>query len=372
MRIPPRTRHLRRPEGRREARGLGATIREVARSAGVSVATVSRVLNGKGPVTEATSRRVHTAAERLRYVPHGGARSLITRRTNAIGVLLPDLFGEFFSEAIRGIDRAARSAGYQLLVSGSHGDGGEAKAALRAMRGRVDGLVVMSPNVDGPTLSANLPEGWPVMLLNCAVDGAAFDSINVDNAGGAAAMVRHLAAQGHRRIAHVSGPADNWDAQERLRGYRNAVREAGGETARALEVPGDFTEEAGYRAARVVVGMRPRPTAIFAANDAMAIGLLSAFQEMGVRVPHDVAVGGFDDIPIGRFVTPALSSVSVSIADLGARAMARLLAALEDGRRHVPRHETLPTRLVVRRSSGSRPPKPPTPSRKAQPRRKDS
>jgi LacI family transcriptional regulator len=370
-RTPPETRRPRPRRGRRKARAAGATIREVARAAGVSVATVSRVLNGKGPVREATGRRVRAAADRLRYVPHTGARSLITRRTNAIGVLLPDLFGEFFSEAIRGMDRAARGAGYQLLVSGSHGDRAQAEAALRAMRGRVDGLVVMSPSVDGPTLSANLPEGWPVMLLNCAVDGAAFDSINIDNEGGAAAMVEHLAGLGHRRIAHVTGPADNWDARERLRGYRRAVRAGGVEGARALEVPGDFTEESGYRAARLVLGMRPRPTAIFAANDSMAIGLLSAFQAMGVRVPGDIAVGGFDDIPIARFMTPPLTSVSVSIADLGARAMERLLAALKDGNRHVPRHETLPARLVARRSSGSRFPKLPTSPRQSHTRRKD-
>lgn len=372
LRTPPETRRPRPRRGRRETDARSATIREVARAAGVSVATVSRVLNDKGPVREDTTRGVRAAADRLRYVPHGGARSLITRRTNAIGVLLPDLFGEFFSEAIRGIDRAARPAGYQLLVSGSHGDRAQAETALRAMRGRVDGLVVMSPSVDGPTLSANLPEGWPVMLLNCAVDGAAFDSINIDNEGGAAAMVRHLAALGHRRIAHVTGPADNWDAHERLRGYRGAVRAAGAEDARELEVAGDFTEESGYRAARHVLGMQPPPTAIFAANDSMAIGLLSAFQEVGVRVPGDIAVGGFDDIPIARFMTPPLSSVAVSIADLGTRAMERLLAALKDGRRHVPRHETLPAHLVARRSSGSRTQKPPASSRHSRIRRKDS
>jgi LacI family transcriptional regulator len=151
----------------------------------------------------------------------------------------------------------------------------------------------------------------------------------------------------------VRGPANNWDARERLRGYRRAVLAAGGEPARALEVPGDFTEESGYRAAALVLGMRPRPTAIFAANDSMAIGLLSAFQEMGVRVPDDVSVGGFDDIPIARFMTPALSSVAVSIADLGTHALERLLAALREGRRHVARHEILPATLVVRRSTGT-------------------
>ena len=143
------------------------------------------------------------------------------------------------------------------------------------------------------------------------------------------------------------------------------------EDTRELEVAGDFTEESGYRAARFVLAMKPLPTAIFAANDSMAIGLLSAFQETGVRVPADIAVGGFDDIPIARFMTPPLSSVAVSIADLGARAMERLLAALKDGRRHVPRHETLPTRLVPRRSSGSRSPKTSASSRHSHTRRKD-
>lgn len=346
-----------------------ATIREVARAAGVSVATVSRALNGKGPVRAETRHRVHTVAERLRYVPDGAARSLITRKSHTIGVLLPDLFGEFFSEAIRGIDIAARGAGYQLLVSGSHGDRAQALAALRAMRGRVDGLIVMSPSVDVPTLAANLPDGWPAILLNCAVDGAAFDSINIDNEGGAFAMVKHLAEGGHRRIAHLMGPPENGDARERLQGYRRGVREGRADETRELEVPGDFTEESGYRVARSMLGMRPRPTAIFAANDSMAIGLLAAFQEMGVRVPGDVALGGFDDIPIARFMTPPLSSVSVSIAALGARAMERLLAALKNGSRHVPRHETVPTRLVVRRSSISRSPKPSTSSRHARTRR---
>jgi LacI family transcriptional regulator len=314
---------------------------------------------------------VRAAAEGLRYVPHGGARSLITRRTNTIGVLLPDLFGEFFSEAIRGVDLAARGAGYQLLVSGSHGDRAPAEAALRAMRGRVDGLIVMSPNVDGSTLRANLPDGWPVMLLNCALDGQKFDSINIDNEGGAFAMVNHFVERGHRRIAHVTGPVENWDARERIRGYRRALRAAGIDEAGSLEIPGNFTEESGYSAARRVLTLRPRPTAIFAANDSMAVGLLSAFQELGVRVPGDIALGGFDDIPIARFMTPPLSSVAVSIAALGARAVQRLLAALRDGSRHVPCHETLPTRLVPRRSSGSRSPKPPTSSRHSRTRRKD-
>jgi len=332
---------------------MSVTIKEVAREAGVSVATVSRVFNEKGPVREETRRRIREVAERLRYMPHGAARSLITNKTSTVRVLLPDIYGEFFSEVIRGIDSAARGSGYHLLVSGSHEDRGEIEALIRAMRGRVDGLIVMSPHVDAQTLQRNLPEALPVVLLNCLVDGSSFDSINIDNSGGAAAMVRHLARLGHRTIAHVTGAPGNYDARERLCGYREALRSLSLDCGAELEIEGDFTEESGYRAGGQLAGLRDRPTAVFAANDSMAIGCLSALREAGLRVPEDIAVAGFDDIPIARFVTPPLTSVHVSIAQLGARAMDRLLHALRAGNAHERRHETLPATLVVRKSCGA-------------------
>jgi LacI family transcriptional regulator len=331
---------------------MSVTIKQVAAQAGVSVATVSRVLNDKGPVAEQTKRKIRTVAERLRYVPHGAARSLITRKTNTLGVLLPDIYGEFFSEIIRGMDHAARSRGYHLLVSSSHGDRSEIEAVLRATRGRVDGLIVMSPDVDVKTLQANLPETLPIVMLNCRGKGSSFDSITVDNYAGAFAMVRHLASLGHRRIALVKGPPRNYDAGERLRGYREATRKLSLEQSRELEMEGDFTEEAGHLAGERVLALKPRPTAIFATNDAMAIGVLSALHGAGLVIPQDVAVAGFDDIPICRFVSPPLSSVHVAIPELGARAIERLLHVIETKNTHTRQHETLPTTLVVRGSCG--------------------
>ena len=155
------------------------TIKDVAAQAGVSVATISRVLNGKGPVRESTSRRVKETAQALRYAPHGVARSLSTRRTNTIGLLLPDLHGEFFSEVIRGIDIEARQCGYHLLVSGFHSDQGEMSAVLQAMRGRVDGLIVMSPDREAAALWGQLPLGLPAVLLNSVGDKAR--AITIDN-----------------------------------------------------------------------------------------------------------------------------------------------------------------------------------------------
>ena len=337
------------PPGSGNLRPRNATIKDVAREAGVSVATVSRVLNGKGPVSEAARARIRGVAERLRYSPHGAARSLITNRTAAIGVLLPDIHGEFFSELIRGIDLASRRRGYHLLVAGSHGDRAEVEAVLRATRGRVDGLIVMSPDLDAHTLRANLPETLPAVLLNCPGDGA-FDSITIDNHGGARAMVRYLIGLGHRRIALVNGPVGNFDASERRRGYRDALCELPGGGSDDLEFEGDFSEEAGYRAGTRILALGKRPTAVFAANDGMAIGALSAFRDAGVRVPDDISLAGFDDIPISRFTAPTLSSVRVPIAELGALAITRLLHALETESRPERLHRTLATTPVFRQS----------------------
>lgn len=331
---------------------MGVTIKQVAIEAGVSIATVSRVLNDKGTTSEATRRRVEEVVARLRYVPHGAARSLITNRTNAIGVVLPDIHGEFFSEVIRGMDRVAWGNGYHLLVSSSHADRSGLKEVLRAIYGRVDGLILMTPDVDGDTLRSFVPSRVPVVLLNCHDTGGAFDSIGVDNFGGARAMARHLTARGHRRIAIVTGPAGNTDARERLRGFREELARDGGPAVAGVELAGDFGEASGFDAGRRLLHLTPRPSAVFAANDAMAIGVLAALQEAGVRVPEEIAVAGFDDIPIARFVAPPLSSVGVDIAALGARATERVLEMLACGTDPQRVQETQPTSLVIRRSCG--------------------
>jgi LacI family transcriptional regulator len=328
------------------------TIREVARAAGVSVATVSRVLNDSGPVAVDTRDRIRRVAGEMRYIPNGAARSLSTRRTGTMGVLLPDLYGEFFSEVIRGLDQAAQRSSYHLLLSSSHNDRSDLVAALQAMRGRVDGLVVMSPHIDVAVLAANLPESLPAVLLNSPLADGAFDTLSVDNRGGARAMVAHLAGHGHRRIAMIRGPGHNRDAAERLRGYRAALAGAGLAADPALEVEGDFTEECGYHGVRALLGLAEPPTAVFAANDSTAVGAMSALREAGISIPAQVAVAGFDDIPISRYLTPALSSVRVSISELGARAMEQLVRAVAGENRHERIHQTLPTALVIRESCG--------------------
>jgi LacI family transcriptional regulator len=327
------------------------TIKDVAREAGVSVATVSRVWNDAAFVSPDTRQRVAEVAARLGYSPHGAARSLITRTTHALGVLLPDLYGEFFSEIIRGIDHTAQRNGYHILVSSSHDSKDEIDAALRSMRGRVDGMIIMSPDLEAQQTLHALQGSFPVVLLNGGAESKAFDTITIENHEGAYAMVRHLVKRGHRRIAMIGGPERNYDAAERLRGYRTALEEGGIRYDDSLVLKGNFSELSGHRAAEALLAIDPRPTAIFAANDSMAIGALSALREHGLRVPEDIAVAGFDDIPMARYMNPPLSTVHVDISKLGERATALLLSSLQEGNRPRQQHQ-LSTTLVIRSSCG--------------------
>jgi LacI family transcriptional regulator len=311
------------------------------------------VINNSGPVHEDTRRRIDEVAARLRYTPNSAARTLSTRRTQTIGVVLPDLYGEFFSEVIRGIDQMVQQSGWHMLLSSSHNERAEIEVALRAMRGRVDGLIVMSPDLDGDVLARNLPDGLPVVLLNCGVDDRIYDSLNIDNRGGAFAVIEHLVKLGHRRIGLITGPARNYDARERLGGAHDALRAAGVAIPAELEVAGDFSESSGHAAALELLALGERPTAIFALNDSMAIGALSALSESDVTVPEQMAVAGFDDIPIAAYANPPLTTVRVSIPVLGGQAVRRvfeMIAAAAGGER---RQEVLPVELVVRRSCGT-------------------
>jgi len=336
---------------------MPATIRDVARAAGVSVATVSRALNGADNVLPDTKQRILDAARALRFTPSGAARSLITRRTDTIGALLPDLHGEYFSEFIRGIDQAARARGLHLLVSSSHGNADEAAAALRAMNGRVDGLLVMSPHADADFLSHNLPANLPAVMVNTHIDLPGHAAFVVDNFGGARTMTRHLASAGRKRIAFIGGPEGNHESQERLRGYRDGLRTG----AREMVFEGDFTQESGWSAGRRIAQSKPRPDAVFAANDMMAIGCLAALGEAGLRVPDDVALAGFDDIPIARYVAPSLTTIRVPISGLGTAALDALCKAVETPQAKASRTTVLPVELVVRNSCGAGPPARPLP-----------
>lgn len=332
-----------------------ATIRDVAKTAGVSIATVSRVFNGNTAVSEDTALQVWAAASALDYWPNGAARSLTTSRSNTLGVLLPDLFGDFFSEVIRGIDQLAKREKYQTLVSGSHASVEDVLTATRAMRGRIDGLVMMAPDSITVESVTRIRRRLPVVLISppFAVDGCS--SVSVASFSGARAAVAHLVGLGHREIAMVAGPVGNVDAEERLRGYRRGLAEAGISPRDELVVQGDFRESSGYAAAAALLDRRPRPTAVFAANDCMAIGLMSALGNAGLSVPQDMAVVGFDNITMAQYMRPPLTTVHVDAYALGQKAVRLMLDALADPEGEKVTVQTIDAVLKVRSSCGARP-----------------
>ncbi len=326
-----------------------ATIRDVARAADVSVASVSRVLNRHDNVRPALRERVEAAARRLGYVPHAGARSLSLSRSNAIGVVLPDLHGEFFSELLRGMDREASARGLQLLLSNMHDDPARGVEALHTMRGRVDGLVVMAPHIDPDLLFGNMPPGIPTILVNCAPHHQPRPELRIDNGAGARTMVEHLVATGRRRILHLAGPVGNVDADERVAGYLSAMAVAGLEP---MVERGTFLEESGVAIAERLLAEGRDIDAVFAANDMMAIGVLMALRRAGVPVPERIAVAGFDDVPLARLISPSLTTLRIDIARLGERAVARLIDLIGGSDDRSIEHRA-PV-LVVRETSISR------------------
>lgn len=330
-----------------------ATIKDVAREAQVSTATVSRVFNHSSLVRNATQIEVRRVAQRLNYWPNGLARSLITNRTHTLGVLLPELHGEFFSGVIRGLDLTARKAGFHLLVSSSHSDTEELVSALRSMRGRIDGLVVMAPEVDAPAVIRRCAGSVPIVLIDPRHRIPGYENISIANFEGAYAVVRHLIGLGHRTIAAVTGPEKNVDARQRRSGYRAALRDAGIDRDPAYELRGDFTEPSGHRAGKALLALDPLPRAVFVGNDHMAVGVLRALSDAKVRVPEQIALAGFDDIETAQYLDPPLTTVRVDTFRIGERAIERLLHAVSGSDPGDRSQEVQPTTVVVRRSCGA-------------------
>jgi LacI family transcriptional regulator len=222
------------------------------------------------------------------------------------------------------------------------------------MSGRVDGFILMSPHLDSETLVTRYLRSIPTVILSSSEAGGTHDSIRIDNVGGAQQVMRHLISLGHRRIAIVKGDPGNEDGRERLAGYHAELRANNIDVRDELIVAGDFTEQSGYAAGRILLDLMNPPTAVFASNDEMAIGVLRSFREGGIKVPEEIAVAGFDDIQISSLIHPSLTSVHVDISDLGSLAAERLIEILANGtKRKTIKSIVLPCRLVIRDSTPS-------------------
>ncbi|MEU7427588.1 LacI family DNA-binding transcriptional regulator [Streptomyces sp. NPDC040750] len=337
------------------------TLEAVAARAGVSRATVSRVVNGGDGVRESLAERVRQAVAELGYVPNQAARSLVTKRHDAVAVVIAEpetrVFTDpFFALQLRGISKELTARDNQLVLLLTEGRDDHARVARYLAGGHVDGALVFSLHLDDPLPGLIRAAGVPTVFGgrpgwgDSSPEGIA-DAVYVDcdNRGGARTAVRHLVGLGRRRVAHITGALDQTSAVDRLDGYRDVMREVSGASDPRLVEEGDFTPAGGERAMRALLERCPDVDAVFAANDLTALGALRVLRERGRRVPEDVAVIGFDDmVPVAEQTDPPLTTVRQDIEEMG-RLMARLLLA---GPTREPAPAViLPTHLIHRSSA---------------------
>jgi LacI family transcriptional regulator, repressor for deo operon, udp, cdd, tsx, nupC, and nupG len=330
-----------------------ARIKEVARLASVSTATVSRALASPHQVSPETRARVMAAVAKVGYVPNPAARSLRSRKTNMVLVVLPDLGNIFFSQVLRGIEEELFANGYGMIIGDINGAAEkEAGFAAFASAGQVDGVLLLNGRMLCQEAGAPAqPLGVPVVALCEAIEDAEIPQIEASNREAACQMTEYLAGLGHRSIGYVRGPAANVLEKERLSGYRDGLERAGLVFNPELVWQGDYKLETGALIGQRIIARQDRPTAIFCSNDEMAIGLLRALAQAGLRVPQDMSVAGFDDIEFAGMAIPALTTIRQPRRELGRQGALALLELLQG--RTPPKRLRLDTQLIERASTAA-------------------
>ena len=331
------------------------TLEVVAELAGVSRATVSRVVNGSPKVSPEVVVAVNKAISALGYVPNRAARTLVTRRTDTIVLIMherPDTVFEdpFFANVLRGVNAAMSTTDLQLVLLHARGDQRRERALRYVCNGHVDGALLISLHGDDPMPTAIMAAGVPIVAMGRPPSERRTDYVDADNVGGGREAVRHLIAAGRRCLATVAGPMDMSPGVDRLRGYVDTTRTVGLEDAATRIAYGDFTEAAGYREMKQLLGQTPEIDGVFVASDLMGIGALRALHDLGRRVPEDVAVVGFDDAPLALYADPPLTTIRQPVELLGQEMVRLLLHRLGDPDGD-PESIVLPTELVVRSSA---------------------
>lgn len=305
-------------------------MREVADACGVSMSTVSRVINGTPLVAEDKVRAVRAAIERLGFVPNTVARALVGGRTQTIGLLVQHFESPCYALMLRGIEETLSQAGFALVVASGHWHRDEEVQCVQSLRARqVDGLIVLTGQLEDAFL-VQLAQALPVVVTGRQLQAPGLHSLVSDDFEGARSATRHLLQQGHTRIAHITGDPGHPDALERERGWRAALHEAGIGSDPALRLAGDYLESGGARAATALLAAGTPFTAIFAANDQMAAGAAQVLHRQGLRVPEDVSIVGFDDLLAAAHAIPPRTTVSLSVGELGRRAASAMLDLLAE------------------------------------------
>jgi LacI family transcriptional regulator len=335
-------------------------LRDVAELAGVHPATASRALNPatRGLVNDETANRVAKAAAKLGYTPNPIARSLKTSRSGSIGVVIPDLTNPLFPPIVRGIDDALAAGGYNALLVNTDNDSEREAAQVASLRARqVEGLIIGTARLDDPLLRRLADEGCPMVLINRRVDSPSLPSVTGDDASGVHLALRHLAALGHRRVAHLAGPQWTSTGQERLRAYRQGVAELGlVDDPDLVVVCGGWTETSGATGLAELLDRGTGCTAVLAGNDLLALGCYDVVRERDIACPDELSIVGFNDMPIVDKLRPSLTTVHIPHYQVGTEAGRLLLERLADPGAPV-KSVLLPVQLVVRDSTAAPPPR---------------
>ena len=333
-----------------------STIVEVAKRASVSIATVSNVIRGTRKVSPELQERVQTAIRELDYYPNAIARSLKVKQTRMLGMVLPDITNPFFPGIIRGAEDTAFARDYFLVTANTDEQIGRERRLVSALRSyRVDGiLLATAPGNDTSHIRSTIASGVSVVCLDRPVSGVNADAVLLDNVRGGRECVRHLIQSGHRRIAIITGQLKAQNARERLQGYEEALNEAGIALDQALVLEGDFREESGYRLGKYMVQSNMKASAVLVCNGVMTLGVLSAFEELGVQCPEHIAIATFDDPTVDHSFHSHLTAVIQPIYEMGARAATILMDRIEGKLTGDPSIVRVVPTLVIRDST--RPP----------------
>jgi LacI family transcriptional regulator len=324
-----------------------SSIREVSSLAGVSISTVSRVLNGTAPVADGTKQRVLEAVQSLNYQPNAFARSLVTNRSGCLGVIVGEINSPFFGELLHGVEGAAETAGMHLIVSSGHAQEVTETMALHFLQQRrPDAMIVHAEALRDEDLQRLIYKTIPTVFMGRYVEG--LPCVYLDNEKGGFMATDYLIEQGHERIAHLGGSLHIPDSVARLKGYQRALGFHDLFYDTSLVVEGNFSEPSGQEKMRELLSRSKDFTALFVANDQMAAGALKALREAGLRVPEDVSVIGYDDLPLSKFLYPLLTTIRQPLADMGGAGVAIALALLNDQETEVIRK--FEPQLILRES----------------------
>ena len=328
-----------------------ATIKSVAQRAGVTTTTVSRALNNKPDISPATKARILAIAEEMGYVPSALARNLASQRTHTVGLVVRTIADQWVAEVVPALEDGLRDAGYGVFLNTHYLNAERERQAVKAFHSRqAEGIVVISSVLQSEYLSLQQEWGTPIVLISPLMDTTYPHTVASDDQGGGRLATEHLISLGHRRIGHIGVPEWVIRAQERLSGYRLTLELHGIPFESELVVSGDAHQDGGYQGIQQLLSLPQPPTAVVCFNDLTAIGVLSGAHAAGIRVPHDLAVVGFDDVPMARFVQPPLTTVRQDTPAIGQQALTMLLDLIDaKGTSTAP--VTLPTELVVRETT---------------------